>query len=72
MVLVQKPSKRTATVVTVSDLSSCFNDRLMQMTQDYDEIILVFDTYRAVSLKSATRDKQRQGKASVYSVSSQG
>ena len=67
MVLVQKPSKRTATVVTVSDLSGCFNDRLMQMQmrQDYDEIILVFDTYRADSLKSATRDKQRQGKASI-------
>ena len=51
--------------MTVRDLSGCFNDRLMQMTQDYDEIILVFDTYRADSLKSATRDKRRQGKASI-------
>lgn len=57
MVLVQKLSKKTATVFTVKDLSGCFNDRLMQLTQDYDEIILVFDTYRADSLKSATRDK---------------
>ena len=51
------------TVVTVRDLSGCFNDRLMQMTQDYDDIILVFDTYKADSLK--TRDKQRRGKASI-------
>lgn len=65
MVLVQKLSKKTATVFTVKDLSGCFNDRLMQLTQDYDEIILVFDTYRADSLKSATRDKWRQGKASI-------
>lgn len=55
----------TATLVTLKDLSSCFNDRLMQLTRDYDEIILVFDTYRADSLKSATREKRRQGKASV-------
>ena len=61
MVLVQNPIKKTATVVTVGDLSGCFNDRLMQIRQDYDEIILVFDTYRADSLKSATRDKRRQG-----------
>ena len=65
MVLVQNPIKKTVTVVTVGDLSGCFNDRLMQIRQDYDEIILVFDTYRADSLKSATRDKRRQGKASI-------
>ena len=35
----------------------------MQMT--HDEIILVFDTYRVDYLKSATRDKRRQGKASI-------
>ena len=32
--MVQKLSKKTATVVTVWDLSGCFNDRLMQMTHD--------------------------------------
>ena len=62
MVIVQKLSKKTATVVTVRDLSGCFNDRLMQMTQYYDEIILVFDKYRADSLKSATGDKRRKEK----------
>ena len=29
---------------------------------DYDEFILVFDTYNADSLKSATREKRRQEK----------
>ena len=34
-------------------------------TRDYDEIILVFDTYLENSLKNATRDKRRQGKAPI-------
>ncbi|KAK5912068.1 hypothetical protein CesoFtcFv8_001978 [Champsocephalus esox] len=68
MVLVQRLSKKPATVVTVKDLSGCFNERLMSLTRDYDEIILVFDTYRTDSLKSATRDKRRQGKAIQYQV----
>ncbi|KAK5929735.1 hypothetical protein CgunFtcFv8_010949 [Champsocephalus gunnari] len=68
MVLVQRLSKKPATVVTVKDLSGCFNDRLMSLTRDYDEIILVFDAYRTDSLKSATRDKRRQGKAIQYQV----
>ncbi|KAK5903111.1 hypothetical protein CgunFtcFv8_006920 [Champsocephalus gunnari] len=68
MVLVQRLSKKPATVVTVKDLSGCFNDRLMSLSRDYDEIILVFDTYRTDSLKSATRDKRRQGKAIQYQV----
>jgi len=32
----------------------------MFLTPDYDEIILLFDTYRDRSLKSDTRDKRRQ------------
>ena len=31
-------------------------------TRDYDEVILVFDTYKADSLKHITREKRRQGK----------
>jgi len=58
MVLLQKITKKPATIVTVKDLSECFNDRRMSL-RDYDEIILVFDTYRDDSLKSATRDKRR-------------
>lgn len=37
----------------------------MSLTRDYDEIILVFDTYRDDSLKTATRDKRRQGRAPI-------
>ncbi len=34
MVLVQKLSKKPATVVSVTDLGGCFNDRLMSLIQD--------------------------------------
>src|SRR6218665_86973 len=46
MVLLQQMTKKLASIVTVKDLSECFNNRLMSLTRDYDEIILVFDTYR--------------------------
>ena len=65
MVVLQKMTKKPATVVTVMDLSECFNARLMSLTRDCDEIILVFDTYKADSLKSTTREKRRQGKDPV-------
>lgn len=64
-VLAHRLTKKPATVVTLKDLSVCFNDRLMSLTQDYDEIVLVFDTYRADSLKSATGEKRRYGTALV-------
>ena len=64
MVLVQKLTKKPAMVVTVSDLSVCFNDRLMSLTRNFDEVILVFDTYKHDSLKS-TRQKRRLGKDPV-------
>jgi hypothetical protein len=50
---------------TVKDLAEWFNDRLMTLTRGYDEIIVVFDTYRPDSLKSTTREKRRQGKDPV-------
>ena len=42
--------------MTVKDVSESFNERLM---------FLVLDTYRDDSLKSATRDKSRQGRAPI-------
>ena len=36
---------------TVVDLSHSFNDLLLSMTREYDEIIFVFDTYKDASLK---------------------
>ena len=65
MVLVQKLSKKAAAAVTVKDLSVCFNDRLMNLTRHFDEVILVFDTYRADSLKNTARQKRRKGKEPV-------
>ena len=65
MVRVQKMTTKPATVVTVKDLSVCFNDRLMILTRNFYEVILVFDTYKADSLKSITRKKRRKGKDPV-------
>ena len=65
MVILQKMTMKPATIMTVKDLSECFNDRLMFLTRDCDEIILVFETYRDDSLKSATRNKRRLGVAPI-------
>ena len=67
MVLVQKLSKKAAAAVTVKDLSVCFNDRLMNPTRHFDEVILVFDTYRADSLKNRARQKRRKGRTRAVS-----
>jgi len=54
----QEDRIKPATIVTVKDISESFNERLMSLTRDYNEIILVFDTCRDDSMKSATRDKK--------------
>jgi len=55
MVLVQKMTKKTGTITTVKYLGQHFNDKLMTLTAEFDEIILVFDTYKSDSLKQKTR-----------------
>ena len=51
---------------TVVDLSHSFNDdMLLSMTREYDEIFLVFDTYKDVSLKYVIREAQLQGQCPV-------
>ena len=65
IVLVQKMTTQPVTVVTVKDLSVCFNERLMNLTRNFDELILVFDSYKVDSLKSTTRQKRRKGKDPV-------
>ena len=52
----------SATVVTVKDLHECFNTRLMFQTRHYDEVILVFDTYKADFLKRASRRNKDKGR----------
>ena len=70
MVLVQKMAKSPGTISTVKELSQHLNDRLLVLTADFDEVILVFDTYKADSLKQKTRVKRQQGKDPVqYQVS---
>jgi len=59
MVLVQKLSKKAAAVVIVKDLSVCFNDTLMNLTRHFYGVIVVFDTYRADTLKNRMRQKRR-------------
>ena len=42
---------------TVVDLSHSFNELLFSITREYDEIMLVFESYgKDVSLKYATRE----------------
>ncbi|KAG1652800.1 hypothetical protein GQR58_026051 [Nymphon striatum] len=41
------------------------SERLMNLTQRYDEVIVVFDTYKPDSLKETMRQKRRQGKDPV-------
>lgn len=57
--------KTPTTMVTVQDLSQVFYGRLMTLTQNFDEVILVFDTYKPDSMKSATRQTRCQGKDPV-------
>ena len=65
MAFVHKLSTKAASVGTVKDFSVCFNDQLMNLTRDFDEVIAVFDTYKADSLKNRTRQKRRKGKDPV-------
>ena len=65
MVLVQKLSKKSSNIVTVRDLSLAFYEKLMQLTYNYNEIILVFDTYIQNSLKNKTRKDRLSGKDPV-------
>ena len=62
MVLVLKLAKKQDRISTVKDLGQQFNDRLLVLTANFDEVILVFDTYKADSLKQKTREKRQQGK----------
>ena len=50
---------------TVVDLSHGFNDLLVSMSWEYDAIILVFDTYKDVSLKYTTKEARLQGQRPV-------
>ena len=65
MVLFQKMTTKPAIIVTMKDLSVCFNDRLINLTRSFDEVIVIFNTYKVDSLKSTTKQKRRKGKDPV-------
>ena len=54
MVVVQKLIKPT-TVNTVKYLSECFNNRLMSLTREYDEVILVFTPTNPIHSRTQQR-----------------
>ena len=58
-------SKKNPSMKTVQDFGTCFNERVMSLTKDYNEIIVTFDTYKKESLKNNIREKQRHGKDPV-------
>ena len=64
MVFLQKLSKKAESIVTVLDLSAAFNESLIKVTRQFDEIIVVFDTYRTESL-NATQEKKGERPCSV-------
>ena len=63
MVIVQQMAKKLGTISTLKDFSQHFNNRLLTLTADFDEVILVFDTYISDSLKQKTREND--GKAKI-------
>ena len=63
MVILHKMQSTTLGIVV--DLSYRFNGLLLSMNREYDEIILVLDTYKDVSLKYVTREARLQGQRPV-------
>ena len=63
IVLIQKVIREKKTLGTVKDLAEILNDRLTSLTEGFNEVILVFDTYKPDSLKDKTRERRLQGKS---------
>ena len=54
------------TLITLKDLSRQFNDKLLMLTADVKEVILVFDTYKTESLKQKIRQKRQHVKDPIH------
>ena len=63
--ITKQMAKKPGTISTDKDLGQHVNDRLLVLTAGFDEVILVFDTYKADSLKQKPREKRRQGKGPI-------
>ena len=53
---------------TCADFAESFLSIICYMTQEYDEVRVVFDRYISPSLKSQTRSKRAQRKTTYYHV----
>ena len=60
MVILQKLTVKSATMLCIKDVGKFFNESLNALTCGYDEIIVVFDTYKQDSLKSIMREKRHR------------
>ena len=60
MAIVHKLDTRPQTVNTMQDLANLFVNKLTDLTGDYDEVVVVFDTYIDESLKENTREKKEE------------
>jgi hypothetical protein len=65
MVLVQQMATKPRRIATVKDLGQYYNEKLLSLTAKFNEVLLVFDTYKIDSLKHKTREKRQQGKDPV-------
>ena len=59
--VVQKLSEKVLYVESVKEISACFNICILNITKDFDEVKIVFDTYRIDSFKNRRRQKRRKG-----------
>ncbi|MES9905751.1 MAG: hypothetical protein ABW168_24155 [Sedimenticola sp.] len=65
MVIVQKLETCSAAIMTVKDLGDCFIKAIMQEAANFNEIIVVVDTYTKHSIKAAVRELRNNGQVPV-------
>ena len=66
MDLVLQMTEKRNTPSTVKDLSRQFRENLLMLTADFNEVYLVFDTYKTESPKQETRQKRQHGKDPIH------
>ena len=65
MVVVQQMASSAKSIDTVAQFGYEFNKRVCNLTGTFQELIIVFDTYKPDSLKNSTRERRRSGKDPV-------
>ena len=70
MVIVQSIDIKALKLTTCEDIGFFFFNKIKSLTKGFQQIHIVFDTYKEPSLKSATRERRRRGEMAVkYKVS---